>query len=34
MANPPLCRGSTVMFRNMADMEARERQLNAGKDVL
>lgn len=32
--NPPVYRASTVVFRDMADMEARERQLDAGEDVL
>ncbi len=34
MVNPQVCRASTVMFRDMADMEAREKQLEAGEEVL
>jgi cysteine-S-conjugate beta-lyase len=34
VVNPPVYRASTVIFRNMADMEARGRQLDAGEDVL
>lgn len=34
MVNPPVYRGSTVMFRDLADMEARERALHAGDEVL
>ncbi len=34
MVNPAVHRASTVMFRDMADMESRERQLNEGENVL
>jgi len=34
MVNPPVCRGSTIMFRNLEDMEQRGRQIEAGDDVL
>jgi cystathionine beta-lyase len=34
MVNPPVYRGSTVMFRDLADMEARELALHAGDEVL
>jgi cystathionine beta-lyase len=34
MVNPPVYRASTVMFRDMADMESRERRLDAGENVL
>lgn len=34
MVNPPVCRASTIVFRDLADMEARERRLAAGEDVL
>lgn len=34
MVNPPVCRASTIVFRDLADMEARERRVAAGEDVL
>jgi cystathionine beta-lyase len=34
MVNPPVCRASTVMFRDMADMESREKQMAAGENTL
>jgi cystathionine beta-lyase len=34
MVNPPVYRASTVMFRDMADMESREKQLQSGEDTL
>jgi cystathionine beta-lyase len=34
MVNPPVYRASTVVFRDLADMEARERALRGGADVL
>ena len=34
LVNPPVCRGSTIMFRNLDDMEQRGRQIEAGDDVL
>ena len=32
--NPPVYRASTIMFRDMADMESREKRLQAGEDTL
>jgi cystathionine beta-lyase len=34
IVNPPVYRASTVMFRNLADLEDRERRIAAGEDVL
>lgn len=34
IVNPPVYRASTVMFRNLADLEDRERRITAGEDVL
>jgi cystathionine beta-lyase len=34
IVNPPVYRASTVMFRNLADLEQRERRIEAGEDVL
>jgi cystathionine beta-lyase len=34
MVNPPVYRASTVMFRDMADMETREKLLKAGENTL
>jgi cystathionine beta-lyase len=34
IVNPPVYRASTIMFRNVADMEAREKQLQAGENTL
>lgn len=34
MVNPPVYRASTVMFRDMADMESRQRQLSNGEHAL
>jgi cystathionine beta-lyase len=34
MVNPPVYRASTVMFRDMADMESREKQLQSGENTL
>jgi cystathionine beta-lyase len=34
IVNPPVYRASTVMFRNLADLEDRERRIGAGEDVL
>ncbi len=32
--NPPTYRASTIVFRDLADMESRQRQIDAGEDIV